>query len=160
MRNESGVRAKNAIGSRAWRRYHKAVARQWRRSCGTSELEYQRLKKNSRKVSIAAFLSNQSRGRLRYDQRGGGMEMKRYFVIAFLSAAILSVPAYAQTNNSNTGLNRARGTVDNIRQADPPTVSTSTVVTPQAPVHQMPNGGSDVHRMRTNPPPSPSTSGR
>ncbi|HEY2230093.1 MAG TPA: hypothetical protein VGI22_20615 [Xanthobacteraceae bacterium] len=49
----------------------------------------------------------------------------------------------------------ATNTVNNIRQADPPAVSTGTVLTPQPPVHQNPNGGSDVQRMRTNPPPSP-----
>ena len=63
--------------------------------------------------------------------------------------------AAAQAQNNNLG--KAKGTVDNIRQADPPQVGTGTVVTPQAPVHQMPRGGSDVTRMRTNPPPPATT---
>jgi hypothetical protein len=74
---------------------------------------------------------------------------------ALLAAAFsiaLGTVAHAQTGN----INNATNTVNNIRQADPPNVSTGTVVTPQPPVHQMPNGGSDVHRMLTNPPPSPS----
>jgi hypothetical protein len=66
-------------------------------------------------------------------------------------ALFLTTTAHAQNGN----INYATSTVNNIRQADPPSVSTGTVVTPQAPVKQMPNGGSDVQRMRTNPPPSP-----
>jgi hypothetical protein len=66
-------------------------------------------------------------------------------------ALCLTATVLAQNGN----INDATNTVSNIRPADPPVVSTGTVVTPQAPVQQMPNGGSDVQRMRTNPPPSP-----
>ena len=76
-------------------------------------------------------------------------------VRALLAAAFsIALAGVAQAQNGN--INNATNTVNNIRQADPPVVSTGTVVTPQPPVHQMPNGGSDVQRMRTNPPPSPS----
>ena len=78
------------------------------------------------------------------------MQARSLLAAAFSIA--LGTAAQAQSGN----VNNATNTVNNIRQADPPTVSTGTVVTPQAPVHQMPNGGSDVHRMVTNPPPSPS----
>jgi hypothetical protein len=70
-----------------------------------------------------------------------------------LSALALCLTATVLAQNGN--INNATNTVNNIRQADPPVVSTGTVVTPQPPVHQNPNGGSDVQRMRTNPPPSP-----
>jgi hypothetical protein len=63
----------------------------------------------------------------------------------------LTTTAYAQNGN----IDNATNTVNNNRQADPPAVSTGTVLTPQPPVHPNPNGGSDVQRMRTNPPPSP-----
>jgi hypothetical protein len=73
--------------------------------------------------------------------------------IAVLGLLAITTPAAAQSN-----LNKAKGTVDNIRPADPPSVSTGTVVQPiQRPPQQMPSGGSDVTRMRTNPPPSPPT---
>jgi hypothetical protein len=70
---------------------------------------------------------------------------------AMALALCLTATVLAQNGN----INNATNTVNNIRQADPPAMSTGTVVTPQAPVQQMPNGGSDVQRMRTNPPPSP-----
>lgn len=77
--------------------------------------------------------------------------MTSRIAIAALGLLVLATPAAAQSN-----LNKAKGTVDNIRQADPPRVSTGTVVQPvQRPPQQMPSGGSDVSRMRTNPPPSP-----
>jgi hypothetical protein len=76
--------------------------------------------------------------------------MRTRILLALPLGLLLAPSAYAQNGN----LDRATNTVNNIRQADPPTVSTGTVVTPQAPPpQQMPNGGSDVHR---NPPPSPS----
>ena len=77
--------------------------------------------------------------------------MRLQTVSAAALALFLTTTAYAQNGN----INNATNTVNNIRQADPPAVSTGTVVTPQPPVHQNPNGGSDVQRMRTNPPPSP-----
>ena len=79
--------------------------------------------------------------------------MRFLLVLAILVSGSLAAATQGQNNN----LGKAKGTVDNIRQADPPQVSTGTVVTPQAPVHQMPRGGSDVTRMRTNPPPPPAT---
>jgi hypothetical protein len=79
--------------------------------------------------------------------------MRIQLVLALPLGFLLAPLAHAQ----NGGLDRANNTVNNIRQADPPTVSTGTVVTPAAPPpQQMPNGGSDIHRMITNPPPSPS----
>jgi hypothetical protein len=78
--------------------------------------------------------------------------MQARLLLAAAFSIALGTVAQAQSGN----INNATNTVNNIRQADPPTVSTGTVVTPQAPVHQNPNGGSDVQRMRTNPPPSPS----
>jgi hypothetical protein len=68
---------------------------------------------------------------------------------------ILAVAASANAQSNN--LNRAKNTVDNIRPADPPRVSTGAVVTPSAPVQSRPSTGTDVQRMRTNPPPSPPT---
>ena len=77
--------------------------------------------------------------------------MRNHALWVVVLGLLLTTLAQAESNN----LNRAKNTVNNIRQADPPTVSTGTVVTPQRPVQQMPRGGSDVHRMKTNPPPSP-----
>lgn len=80
--------------------------------------------------------------------------MRVDFILA--TAAVVLAATAANAQNTNTNLNRAKNTVDNIRQADPPKVSTGTVVQPIArPPQQMPTGGSDVHRMKTNPPPSP-----
>jgi len=75
------------------------------------------------------------------------------FLLLFV--ALISCPLALAEQGRNNNLDKAKGAVDNIRQADPPQVSTGTVVTPQAPVQQMPRGGSDVTRMRTNPPPPP-----
>jgi hypothetical protein len=71
--------------------------------------------------------------------------------------ATATVLALAGAANAQGNLDRAKGTVDNIRQADPPRVSTGTVVTPTPPVQPRPSTGTDVQRMRTNPPPSPPT---
>src|SRR5258708_298804 len=81
----------------------------------------------------------------------GGNTMRLQTLSA--TALALGLPERVLAKNGNT--NKATNTVKNIGQADPPAVSTGTGVTPQPPVQQMPNGGSDVQRMRTNPPPSP-----
>ena len=53
-------------------------------------------------------------------------------------------------------LTKPKDTVDRIRKADPPPVKKNTVVQPiERPKQQMPRGGSDVERMRKNPPPTP-----
>ena len=88
----------------------------------------------------------------------GESAMRIQTFLAVLTGLLFTTVAQAQnSNNNNTNLNRATNTVNNIRPVAPPAVSTTTVVTPQAPPpQQMPRGGSDVQRMRTNPPPSPS----
>jgi hypothetical protein len=73
-----------------------------------------------------------------------------------LLVSLLGILFATAVHAQNVDLNRANNTVNNIRQADPPSVSTGTVVTPNTTQQQMPNGGSDVHRMINNPPPSPS----
>jgi hypothetical protein len=75
----------------------------------------------------------------------------------FIAMATVLALAGAANAQGNTNLDRAKGTVDNIRAPDPPRVSTGTVVTPTPPVQPRPSTGTDVQRMRTNPPPSPPT---
>ncbi len=80
--------------------------------------------------------------------------MRTKLVLAMATVLLAATAAHAQNTKAN--LDRAKNTVNNIRQADPPKVSTGTVVQPIArPPQQMPRGGSDIHRMKTNPPPSP-----
>jgi hypothetical protein len=79
---------------------------------------------------------------------------RRYNAISELVGGRACPVPYHYGTRTNGNINNATNTVNDIRQADPPSVSTGTVVTPQPPVQQMPNGGSDVQRMRTNPPPS------
>jgi hypothetical protein len=65
-------------------------------------------------------------------------------------------PAWAKDKDRSIELTRAKDVVDRTRLPDPPVVSTGTVVVPiQRPPQQMPTGGSDIHRMKTNPPPPP-----
>lgn len=77
-----------------------------------------------------------------------------------LVAAMLTLTAVsaadAQNRDRRIDLRPAQNVVDAIRLPDPPRVSTGTVVQPIArPPQQMPRGGSDIRRMRENPPPSP-----
>jgi hypothetical protein len=75
--------------------------------------------------------------------------------LAALAVAVSS-PVWAKDKDQKAELTRAKDVVDRIRLPDLPVVSTGTVVVPiQRPPQQMPTGGSDIHRMKTNPPPSP-----
>jgi len=83
-------------------------------------------------------------------------------VLISLAVLVLAVTGTASAKDAaankdrSIDLSRAKDVVDRIRLPDPPTVSTGTVVVPiERPPQQMPSGGSDVHRMKTNPPPSP-----
>jgi hypothetical protein len=88
-----------------------------------------------------------------WERQEPGRKAMRMLITTAMALALAS----AANAQSNTNLDRAKGTVDNIRQADPPRVSTGTVVTPTPPVQPRPSTGTDVQRMRTNPPPSPPT---
>lgn len=77
-------------------------------------------------------------------------------LIATMLTLTAASAANAQNRDRSIDLRRAQNTVDAIRLPDPPRVSTGTVVQPIArPPQQMPRGGSDIRRMRENPPPSP-----
>ncbi len=87
------------------------------------------------------------------------MTTKLLISLAALAVA-MSSPVWAKDavkdKDRSIDLTRAKDVVDRIRLPDPPVVSTGTVVVPiQRPPQQMPTGGSDIHRMETNPPPPP-----
>ena len=69
---------------------------------------------------------------------------------------VLCLATAAHSEGKRPDLTKPKDTVDRIRKADPPPVKKDTVVHPiERPKPQMPRGGSDVERMRKNPPPSP-----
>jgi hypothetical protein len=75
--------------------------------------------------------------------------------IRLVYAAAVSVALATAAHAQSGGLNKAKNTVDNIRQPDPPQVSTGTVVQPiPKPPQQMPRGGSDL-KVKPPPPPPP-----
>jgi hypothetical protein len=81
------------------------------------------------------------------------MQISRLFALTAIGVVLATA---VQAQGQRPDLTRPKDVVDRIRPADLPNVSTGTVVQPiQRPPQQMPRGGSDIERMRRNPPPSP-----
>jgi hypothetical protein len=81
------------------------------------------------------------------------MQISRLFALTALGVVLATA---VQAQGQRPDLSRAKDVVDRIRLPDPPSVSTGTIVQPiPRPPQQMPRGGSDIERMRRNPPPSP-----